>query len=231
MLNLLFIILLIFKQRNCININDDLTDLQVGDSFITIKSGLSETYPIKYLQTTTFSFEIQSEDILQVNIHGINCNFKIEYKGDILNKTNLDTYSLRINSTNKNVSITPIVDIIDGEHKENYEMKSCPLSINSFLVKNNNNFPLKIQNKEKNIIYLANSQNNPLTLNYEINEVTSDSFLSLYFQFDEKSDISINIFYSKDDLVSKNITETRNIFLNSEYLKKGILSINILIMI
>ena len=227
MLNFLFIILFIFKQRNCININDDLTDLQVGDSFITIKSGLSETYPIKYLQTTTFSFEIQSEDILQVNIHGINCNFKIEYKGDILNKTNLDTYSLRINSTNKNVSITPIVDIIDGEHKENYEMKSCPLSINSFLVKNNNNFPLKIQNKEKNIIYLANSQNNPLTLNYEINEVTSDSFLSLYFQFDEKSDISINIFYSKDDLISKNITETRNIFLNSEFLKKGILSINI----
>ena len=117
MLNLLFIILLIFKQRNCININDDLTDLQVGDSFITIKPGLSETYPIKYLQTTTFYFEIQSEDILQVNIHGINCNFKIEYKGDILNKTNLDTYSLQINSTNKNVSITPIVDIIDGEHK------------------------------------------------------------------------------------------------------------------
>ena len=52
-----------------------------------------------------------------------------------MNKTNLDTYSLRINSTNKNVSITPIVDIIEGEHKENYEIKSCPLSINSFLVK------------------------------------------------------------------------------------------------
>ena len=165
MLNLLFIILLIFNQRNCININDNLSNLQAN---VKIAPSISGTHSIKYSETTTFSFSIKSGDILQVNIHGINCNFNINYKGDLLKKTNLDTYSIRISSSNKDISITPIVDIIEGEHKENYEIKSCPLSINSFLVKNNNNLPLQIQNKEKNIIYLANSINNALTLNYEI---------------------------------------------------------------
>ena len=233
MLNLLFIILLIFNQTNCININDDLANLQVADSKINIKPSTSATHSINYSQTTTFSFGATG-DILQVNIHGINCNFKIDNKVDIdiLNKTNLDTYSLRIRSQKKEISITPIVDIIEGEHKENYEIKSCPLSINSFLVRNNNNLPLQIQNKEKNIIYLANSINNALTLNYEIGEVSNDSFISLYFQLNEKSDISIKIFYNNDqnpnNSISKNIAETRNIFLNSEFLKKGILSINII---
>ena len=229
MLNLLFIILLIFNQTNCININDDLANLQAN---VKIAPSISGTHSIKYSETTTFSFSIKSGDILEVNIHGINCNFNINYKGDLLKKTNLDTYSIRISSSNKDISITPIVDIIEGEHKENYEIKSCPLSINSFLVRNNNNLPLQIQNKEKNIIYLANSINNALTLNYEIGEVSNDSFISLYFQLNEKSDISIKIFYNNDqnpnNSISKNITETRNIFLNSEFLKKGILSINII---
>ena len=69
-------------------------------------------------------------------------------------------------------------------------------------------------------------------LNYEIGEVSNDSFISLYFQLNEKSDISIKIFYNNDqnpnNSISKNIAETRNIFLNSEFLKKGILSINII---
>ena len=193
MLNLLFMILFIFNQRNCININEDLPETFIND----IEPYLSRTYQIKYLEKSIFPFNITEGNILRINIHGINCNFKIDLAGESVNKINLDTYSILITES-KNIGITPLIDMIDGECKENYEMKTCYLSINSYLV-NDKNSKLEINNKEENIIYLDNSTNNKsITLNYIINEVFNDSFISLYFQFNEKSNISINIKYLND---------------------------------
>ena len=132
----LIFILLIFSHSNCININNDFRESLDDENTIQIEPGLSETYFIEYQQNTKFSFNIKDNDNLQINIHAINCNFKIDYIGEMLNQKNLDTYSLLINSTN-NITITPLIDVIDGEYKENYAKKSCPLIINSFLVNNN----------------------------------------------------------------------------------------------
>ena len=237
MFNLFVIILSIFNQINCINTNDEFTELLKVER-IQIEPNLSQTHSIKYLQTTIFSFNIKSGDILRINIHGINCNFEIKHDGETLDHINLDTYSFQIKSAYKEISITPSYDIIEGELQENYKMKSCPLSINSFLV-NNKNSKLELKNKEENIIYLNNSTNNILTLNYEIKEVFKDSFISLYFQFNEKSNISINVLYTntnkQNNQKSKTLTETGNIFLDSEFLlyndknkTGGSLSINII---
>ena len=209
-----------------------------SEGVIEIESGYSDTYFISYKSYTIFSFKIEPQKKIQINIHGINCNFDINFNGKIMNQINLDTYSIEINSTNNNITITPLIDVINGKYKENYEQKSCPLSINSYIIKDNSN--LKIENKEENIIYFEPLNFNILNILYNIKNVKIDSFVALSFQFKQKTNFSINVTYKNDNneinSIYKNISDSSYIYLNSENLLfnnetdidiSGILSINI----
>ena len=41
-----------------------------------------------------------------------------------MKKINLDTYSIKINSNNDSIIITPLLDKINGQFKENYSKKT-----------------------------------------------------------------------------------------------------------
>ena len=221
MVSYFFFILLLFYKSKCVIINNDFRHSLNDDDIIRIEPGLSENHFINYKKGSNFYFNIKNNNILQISIHAINCNIKIDYIGEMLDKKNLDTYSLQINSTNNIITITPLIDISHGEYKENYDKKSCPLIINSFLV-NDKNPTLKIKNKEENNIYLNPLTYNKLNISYDIKEVSGDSFVALYFKFYEKSNFLIDINYMNADgesnSLTKNIGETNNIFLNSEFL-------------
>ena len=130
--------------------------LDISNSFedgeIKVDPGFSQTYFINYEKNTKFIFNIAEEDNLYINIHSINCNFKLDFDGKLFNQINLNTYSLEINSANNSITLTPLFDVIDGIYKENYEKKTCALSINSFSTKDKQP-ELKIGNKEENIFH------------------------------------------------------------------------------
>ena len=221
---------------------DDIPKLLKNDE--PIASGLSKTYYIKYSQITNLSFNIENNErkneLLQVNIHSINCNIKVNPKEKIINQTYFSTYSFQINPENENITIEPEIDKIDGEYKENYEKKYCYLSINSYF-NDESQSNLKIENKEDNFFYLNSKKNELPNIFYEIKSISDDSFISLKFQFKD-SDFSINISYYIDDKFikssSKDISNSTNIYLNSDFLikneksivaigKNGIIKINI----
>ena len=223
MSNILFVLIFMLLQTNCFNeYNSDLgIPIYIDGYNGIIEPGLSQTYFIPYQKETNFQFNISTQDILQINIHGINCNFKLEFEGETINKINLDTYSFIINSNNKNITIIPLLDIIDGEYKENYEKKSCPLSINSYLI-NIEEPKLKIENKEESWLYLNHSNYTLLNILYNIKEVSFDSFAALSFKFNKKSNFLITVNYTNNykhySLISEEINDSRNIFLNSSFL-------------
>ena len=228
--------LLLYHQVICINFGSEKTPLDNDflcsnnyiessveeNSTIEINPGLAQTYFIQYLKDTKFVFNITNEkDNLQINIHGINCNFKMEFQGELINKNNLDTYSLIINSTNNNITISPLIDATDGEYKENYEQKSCPLSINSYLITNKKP-TLIIENRENNIFHLKPSYYKELSILYNLKEVLKDSFINLVILYNEKANFSIDVTYIKDgaknNSLSKYIYNSTNIYLNSDFL-------------
>ena len=215
MLNIFITLLFLYNQIICINNYNEISE---ESEIIEIEPGLSQTYFIKYEKETNFKFIILDEENIQINIHAINCNFNLDYNGKIINQIDLDTYSLTMNSLNNNITITPLIDIIDGKYKENYEQKSCPLLINSFYIKKNKSM-LKIENKENIPLYFEPQNLELLNIIYEIKEVSNDSFITLSLQFDENVDFSININFKTDDnTISKNIQNSTNIFLNSKFL-------------
>ena len=228
--------LLLYHQVICINFESEKTPLDNDflcsnnyiessveeNSTIEINPGLAQTQFIQYLKDTKFVFNITNEeDNLLINIHGINCNFKMEFQGELIYKNNLDTYSLIINSTHNNITISPLIDATDGEYKENYEQKSCPLSVNSYLI-NNNKPTLKIENKENNIFHLKPSYYKELSILYNLKEVLKDSFINLVILYNEKANFSIDVTYikygAKNNSLSKYIFNSTNIYLNSDFL-------------
>ena len=214
--NIIFILYL-FLLINCRYYNS------TKNGEIEIEPEVSKTYFIESKEETNFIFNISEKDNLQINIHGINCNFQLDFMGELINKINLDTYSIRIKSDNKKITIKPLLDVIDGQYKENYQEKFCPISINSFLI-NDQQPKLKIESKENNIFYFDNSKFDLLNISYKIKEVSIDSFATLSFQFNQKAHFFINITYINDNgkinnnTKNKTIENSTNIFLNSEFL-------------
>lgn len=136
-----------------------------------------------------------------------------------MNQFTLDFYSIKINSKNNNITITPLIDVIDGEPKQNYAKKSCPLSINSYFL--NTQPKLEIKNKEESIFYLGPIIDETLSLSYKVDKVLNDSFIALHFLFNDKSNFIIDVEYTniKDKkTLTKFIENTNNIFLTSEFL-------------
>ena len=156
----LFIILFLFQSFHFI-INNILLNEQVIEYYepIIIKKDLSQTHYIDYKRDTKLSFEIGENDTHQINIHSINCNLRTDYPGEIINQINLDTYTLKMNKTCNNVTIKPIIDITDGEDKENYDKKKCLLYINNI---NLNEPKIEIENKTDSLFFFQHSNLNYL---------------------------------------------------------------------
>ena len=227
--NFLFF-LFIFHQVNNIDIHESIDDI----FNTTLRIGVSQTYNIEYRKDSIFFFDIKDESNYQVNIHSINCNLKLDFGGKIINQINLDTYSIKMNTNNKNITIKPLIDINNGEEKENYDQKRCHLSINSIKL---DQPEIKIETKEDSIFYFDSQDLNSLNISYKLKNFTSDSFASLFFQFNEKSNFSINIINNNGsnspNVITKNIYNSTFIFLNSDNLQTVLpnedLNLNIII--
>ena len=155
MLNILFIFLFLFSTVNCIDNSNVFLEKLNENNLFRPEKGLSQTFLLKYKKDTNLIFDINDNETYQINIHSINCNIKIDFNGEIINQINYDTFTLKMDSDNNNITIKPIIDIINGIEKENYENKSCPLSINSI---NENKPELRIENKS-DIFFISKNQN------------------------------------------------------------------------
>ena len=215
MLKIFIGLIFLFTQMNISYEEED-------EKGINIEPEESITRNITYLKETNFAFNINGENDLQINIRSINCNIEIKSPVEIINRVDFYFYSIKLNSTNKKISILPIKDKMDGQYKENYEVKDCPLAINSFYISKNIQRKVEIKNKEENIFYLNNFLPDDIfEMSYYIKNVTNNSFVALSFKYKE-APLSIDISYknNKDESYSesKEINNTCYIFLNSSFL-------------
>ena len=215
----IIVILLLFCQVECIDVSNENFVQIIDEDKKTLEVGISTIYSIEFKKSTNFTFNIDNDDIYQINIHSINCNIEINYKGEIINQINLDTYSLRIKNRTKSIIINPLIDKIDGKEKENYELKRCYLSINSF---NENQPKVKIENRDETMFFFESNNSNPINLIYELKEISNDNFIALFFQFNENCNFSINIKSNIDNqnpLISKIISNSTYLYLSSDIIK------------
>ena len=215
MIKILFIFLLVFikSEDSSETINEHTHD-----------PNLSKIYSIKYFQISKFTFSKNENenDLLQVNIHSINCNIEIKSDVKIINKINLNTYSILINPKNETIDIEPIFDVIYGEYRLNYENKTCYLSLNSYFL-NDLNPNIQLDNNEKNIFYFDGKDNDLLNISYKINNINNNNnFVSLNFMLEDSSFL-IDVSYSNFGVnpISKLINNSANIYLNSSFLTKN----------
>ena len=149
-INIAYFILWMIYQVNCFKEYNEISPNSEDMSYIPLEIGLSQTHSIEFKQSTTLNFNISDDSSYQINIHAISCNFNIDFNGTIMNQINLDTYSVKINRNCSDIIIKPLIDIIDGKEKENYDLRKCHLSINSINFSQPN---LKIENKDDAIFF------------------------------------------------------------------------------
>ena len=226
MLHILFLVFFILNKYNFNRIKHEMIEKILDKKYSSeddenpIKPGKAETLFFEYHKSSNITFDIPENNSIQINMHAINCNFDLKFNGEMMKQLNLGTYSFIINSTYNIITITPLLDVIDGKYKENYAKKTCPLSINSYVLTNNLSEPeLKIENKEKSYFYLDHNKYNLLKLSYKIKEVSKESYVGLFFQFNEKSNFSVDIYFeNKNNSKNENISYSTIIFLNSSFL-------------
>ena len=102
----ILLIFLFITVQSIFNEKNDNFPISLLDN-TSIKIGLSKTYFIKYFETTNIFFpkEDDNNDSLQVNIHSINCNIKLNSPGQIINDINLNIYSIIIENVFKLISL------------------------------------------------------------------------------------------------------------------------------
>ena len=207
---LLTLILIFIKVNNSNDVNREIA----GDQKIKeITPGTSENISLNYQDEYFLNFKnITGRPNLQLNIHSINCNIDVKLNEKTIEPTNLNVYSIII-TDNSPISIKPIKDIVDGKPKEKYEIKECPLIINSYYIKSETE--LEMNNKEENVLYL-NSNIHALNISYNIKDISNNSFVSLYFKLKETPfliDISYINSNNETNSLSKNITESTHIYI------------------
>ena len=132
-----------------------------------------------------------------------------------MNQINLDTYSLKINRTNTNIKIKPLIDVIGGKEIENYAQKTCYITINSV----NENVPVvTIENKEGSFFYFKDYNN--LTISYQFIRMYTSDFAALFFQFNENSNFSVNITCRNKNLIYKNFYNSNYLYLHNDIFAK-----------
>ena len=119
---------MIFHQSNSIKINEQTEDksfnkeskngLSLKDATFWKNPGRTDTFIIHYHIRTKIFFNIREGKYIQINLHGINCKFDLEFNGTLLKKINLDIYSIKIGSNNNSILIKPLMDKIKGKYKE-----------------------------------------------------------------------------------------------------------------
>ena len=83
------------------------------------------------------------------------------------------------------------MDIINGKYKYDYELRNCPLVINSGEYKEGNQ--INIENKKPTIFYF-NDYLRQYNILYNIKNLgMNETFVTFYFLFDRKSKFEINI--------------------------------------
>ena len=165
MSNILLSLFMIIYQVKCLNKSNKISELlnsNLGQIYSVIVGYAFKIF-IEYNEGTYFCFDIIEKSYYQVNIHSINCNIKIDFNGELMNQINLDTYSIKINEENICIRIKPLMNIIDGEEMENYQLKTCYLSINSI---NINKPEINYQKNEGSIFYFRDYD--ILKISYEL---------------------------------------------------------------
>ena len=235
MSKIIFVLLILCVKKNTSFKSDTIkSDIESK----TIEPYKTLTYSIKYETMTNFTFgDIEEASDLQINIHSINCKIEVTLRGKKLDNTNSELFYFKVNSNDKSISIKPLIDIVEGEPKENYTMKYCPLTINSYYVSNETLQKLKIENKEENFIFFDSQlYKDTFNIYYEINKVSKTSYISIFFRYEKETTYGIDITYTnskKSNSTTRTIEKTSFIFLDSEFLlydgtdDNGILSINI----
>ena len=206
------------KSSEIIDINDITNEEQ--DKIVEPNS--AKTFSINYKSEKT-SFIIDNledeESNLQININSIDCNIEIYPKEEIKKQTYLNLYSLIVNSTINEIYIKPLKDIEEGQDKENYENKSCFLTINSYYISNGK---LNLENKESNYLYFGPEINKDLfKIFYEKNNIGKDSFVSINFIIQSPLSIDIYCYDNKKqekNKISKYINDSTFIYLDSDFL-------------
>ena len=215
---LFFILLLFIKENNSHEIKDNTINEENR-----IYPEKSKTYFLDYQDKADFPLHFEGESYLQINIHSINCKIEVsleEGKVDLKDIYNFELYYLIVNSTAKNITIKPKIDTIDGLEIENYKLKKCPLTINSYFISKDKLPNLEIENKEENFFYFNSSiYNEVLHTTYNKTKITDDSFVALYFRFEEANFI-IRVNNSNNDkpIEIKNINSSTYIYLNNTFL-------------
>ena len=217
MAKILFAILLLFiKENNSYETNNNTENK-------TITPGISKTFRLKYLENTSFSFnsnEFIKGSSLLVNIHSINCKIDVTSKGGKpIYNSNLEIYSISVNSSDTIIYVKPFIDTIDGLFREDYEKKTCPLTINSYYTNIKQN--LTIQNYEENVLLFDSSIYNSSILHIYYNKIniSTYSFVALNFRF-EKASFEINVSNIKKNStpIIKYIDSSTFIYLNNDFL-------------
>ena len=197
---------------------------------------------LNYCQNNNFNIinnKSTNNDIF-INFLSINCNINIDVKNNENDGNNIillnyseDSYSFLIKKEipsleNIIFQVNPLMDIINGKYKYVYELRSCPLVINSGEYIEGNQ--INIETKEPTIFYFNDylRQYNILynVKNLEMNE----TFVTFYFLFDRKSKFEINILDNENNsnISSSIIENSTNIFLDYNKIKNSkILNISI----
>ena len=179
MSNIIIILFLLF-----IKLNNSQTDKNDDE----IVPGNSKIFFLDYREDNqrSFKLEINKSSELQINIHSINCYIQIDTEAEIISSyANLNFYSLIANSSTNQLKIKPLKDMVEGKPKENYEVKTCPVSINSYYISDSKP-KLTIANNEETVIYFAPSiYKDIFQITYEIKKKSNNNFVALHFKFEE----------------------------------------------
>ena len=221
MSKILFIILFLFiKEYNSFQNNHNITNI-----IDPIEPGISKTFYLDYVNNTYINFNINEnyDYSLQVNIRSMNCKINVfSSNNNEIKSANKELYNFILNPTDKKISIEPVKDILEGFWKENYRLKKCFLSINSYNISKEFEPNIKIENKEETYLYFDTSKYNKINISYNITNVSINSFASLNFRFEESS-FDIDIYYTNGNINSTNslfkkIDQSTFIYLNNEFL-------------
>ena len=217
---IIFLILLIFFELN----NSNEIFLNAINEENRIYPEKSKTYFLGYEDKSDFPINIKEKNsFLQINIHSINCKIEVSSEKGIVNLKDIyefELYYLIVDSNVENISIKPKRDTIDGLEIENYKLKKCPLTINSYYISENALSNLTIENKEENFFYFNYSiYNENLHIIYNKTKITNYSFVALNLRFEEANfTVQIHNLNNTKQKETKNITSSTCIYLNSTFL-------------
>ena len=224
MSKILFIILFLFIKENIsFQTSHNITNINGS-----IEPGISKTFYLDYVSKTEIDFNISANYNnslqIQVNIRSINCKINVYSSNkDEIENENKEFYDFTLVYNNKTITVDPVKDTIGGFWKENYGLKKCFLSINSYYISKEFEPKIKIENKEENYIYFDTSKYKQINISYNITNVSNNSFASLGFKFEEGT-FEIDILYinannnEKNQTMIKTIENSTFIYLNNEFL-------------